>query len=303
MTSPLPQPGCDVLDLSVPRPQPPTPGPRFRLVALDVDGTLKPRDGPITERVQSAIAATVAAGVHVTIATGRMFRSALPFAQSLGLRTPIICYGGSVIRDPTTGATIHRQGIPEALARQVVEAARTRGLGVAAYVDDDLYVERLAPGSPFAGYVARASARVVEDVLAHLSGEPCHMAVVSDEVRTRSLVLDLRAEFGGRLSVTSGHPLLAEIDHPEVSKGRALALLAERLGIDRARVLAVGDDWNDITMLEYAGLGIAMGGASPEVLAAADDVAPSVADDGVAWALGKYVLDGRYWAGVGAGAG
>lgn len=266
----------------------------FRLVALDVDGTLKPRNAPVTPRVQAAVAATLAAGVEVTIATGRMFRSALPFAQALGLRAPIICFGGAVIKDLTTQETLYRQSIPSSLARRVVEAGRARGLAVAAYVDDDLYVERVPPGPDFAGFVARSSARVVGDLLACLSDEPCHMAVISEEVRTRGLVLDLRAEFGDRLTVTSGHPLLAEIDHPEVSKGRALSRLAELLGIDRSQVLAVGDDWNDVAMLEYAGLGVAMGDARPEVLDVADVVAPSAAEDGVAWILTKYVLDGLY---------
>ncbi len=266
------------------------PDSRFRLVALDVDGTLKPREGPITPRVRAAIADALAAGVHVTIATGRMFRSAAPFAHDLGLRTPIICYGGSVIRDPLTGETIYRQGIPAELARRVVAAGRARGLCVAAYVDDDLYVERVTPESAFSGYVARSRAQVVDDVERYLVAEPCHMAIASDEVRTRGLVHELRCELGPYLSVTSGHPLLAEIDHPEVSKGHALALLTEWLGLERSSVLAVGDDWNDVSMLQYAGLGVAMAGSPPEVLEAAAVVAPSADDDGVAWVLERYVL-------------
>ena len=264
----------------------------YRLVALDVDGTLKPRNGPVTTRVRVAIAAAGAAGVHVALATGRMFRSTLPFAEALGLRTPIICNGGATIRDPASGAILYRQGIPLPLVRAVVVAARARGLSVAAYLDDDLRVERVSADSPFAGYVARAGAQVVDDHLEHLAVEPCHLAVVSDEARTRGLVRELQEEFGSTLAVTSGHPLLAEIDSPGVSKGAALAHLASLLGVPRTGVLAIGDDWNDIAMLDYAGLGIAMGDAQPEVLAVADVVAPSADEDGVAWALERFVLDG-----------
>ena len=266
---------------------------RFRLVALDVDGTVKPRNGPITPGVREAIARTLARGVEVTLATGRMFPSVLPFARELGLTAPVICLGGSCLRDPRTGATLFQQGIPLALAREVIAAGRERGLSVCAYVGDSLLVERVDPDSPFSGYVARARAEVVPDLLERLTADPGHMAVVSDEVRTRGLVRELRDVFGERLAVTSGHPLLAEIDHPSVSKAVALASLAERLGVEREQVIAVGDDWNDIPMLDYAGLGVAMGDATPEVLAAADVVAPTADEDGVVWVLERYVLGAK----------
>jgi len=263
---------------------------RFRLVALDFDGTLKPRNAPITPGVRDAVARTLASGIEVTLATGRMFPSVLPFSQELGLTAPVICLGGAAIRDPRTGATLFERGIPLALAREVIAAARERGLSACAYTGDSLLVERVDPASAFAGYVARSRAEVVPDLLERLTADPSHMAVVSDEVRTRDLVRELREVFGERLAVTSGHPLLAEIDHPSVSKAVALARLAEHLGVKREQVVAIGDDWNDIPMLDYAGLGVAMGDAAPEVLAAADVVAPTAAEDGVAWVLEKYVL-------------
>jgi hypothetical protein len=219
-----------------------------------------------------------------------MFPSVQPFAQELGLTAPIICLGGAALRDPRTGATLFEQGIPLVLAREVIAAGRERGLSVCAYVGDYLFVERVDPGSAFAGYVARSRAEIVPDLLERLSADPSHMAVVSDEVRTRSLVRELQEVFGDRLAVTSGHPLLAEIDHPSVSKAVALDHVARRLGVEREQVLAVGDDWNDIPMLDYAGLGVAMADAAPEVLAAADVVAPTAAEDGVVWVLERYVL-------------
>jgi Cof subfamily protein (haloacid dehalogenase superfamily) len=263
---------------------------RFQLVALDVDGTLKPRNGPITPRVREAIGRCLARGVEVALATGRMFPSVLPFADELGLQAPIICLGGAMLRDPRTGATLLEQTIPLALAREIIALGREWGRAACAYVGDSLFVERVDPDSAFAGYVARSRAEVVADLLERLTKPPHHMALVSDEVRTRALVEELREHFGERLAVTSGHPLLAEIDHPGVSKGSALAHLAGRLGVEREGIIAIGDDWNDISMLEYAGLGVAMADATPEVLAAADAIAPSADEDGVAWALERYVV-------------
>jgi hypothetical protein len=255
-----------------------------------VDGTLKPRDGPMTEAVVSAFSRAIAAGVPVTIATGRTFRSARPYALELGIGTPIICTGGALVRDPVTGGVLHRESIPFAAALRVIEIARAIELPVAAYYDDDVFVERVVPDSRFAGYVERTHATIADDLVTVLPGEPIHMAIVTDGDGTRKLVRDLQASIGEVVNITSGHPLLAEIDSLGASKGTALRWLADYLGIDRSAVLAVGDDWNDIAMMEYAGVSVAMGDSPPEVLAVADVVAPSASENGAAWVIERYVL-------------
>ena len=274
---------------------------RYRLAAFDVDGTLKPRYRPITSRVRAAVGAARAAGVHVTIATGRMYRSAEGFVAELGLTAPVICYGGAVITDPQTGRPLHKRGVELREVQRIVEAGRARGLGVLASFDDHMLFERVPDDSPFADYARRNFASLVPDLVASLPDEPCHVALITSAERSKSLVLELRAEFGEALHVTSGHPLLAEIYHPEANKGVALARVAAMLGVKREAVLAAGDDWNDVAMLEYAGLGVAMADAAPEVRAVAGAVAPSADDDGVAWVVEEIVLSKRYSDSAGGG--
>jgi Cof subfamily protein (haloacid dehalogenase superfamily) len=257
---------------------------------FDVDGTLKPRDGPVTETVASAVRRAIDSGTLLTIATGRTFQSARPYAIDLGISVPIICTGGALVREPSTGLVLHRESIPLAAALRVVEIARAVGLPVAAYFDDELYAEGVVPDSPFGGYIERTHGRLAEDLIAVLPGEPIHMAVVTDGDRTRPLVRELQASIGDVVNVTSGHPLLAEIDALGASKGTALRWLVEYLGVDRSSVLAVGDDWNDVAMLEQAGVSIAMSDSPPEVLAVADAVAPPASEDGAAWVIERYVL-------------
>jgi Cof subfamily protein (haloacid dehalogenase superfamily) len=266
---------------------------KYSLIALDVDGTVKPRGRPISARVRDAIAAARAAGVHVTLATGRMYRSAEPFVAELGLTDPIICYGGAVITDPKSGHHVHRRGIPLPLARRIVDAGRARGLGLLASFDDYMLYEGVPETSTFATYARRNFARIVPDLLASLPDEPCHLALITEERLTHGLVMELRAEFGDALHVTSGHPLLAEIYHPEVDKGAALATVAGMLGVPREEVIAAGDDLNDVAMLRWAGLGLAMADAPLEVLAAADRVAPTADADGVAEIIEQFVLGNK----------
>ncbi|MBI2939234.1 MAG: HAD family phosphatase [Chloroflexi bacterium] len=261
----------------------------IRLVALDLDGTILPRGGAISDRVVAVVRAVVASGVHVTLASGRMFRLVQPYAERLTIRTPVICYGGALIREPDGGQPLYEQGIPIPLAREVVAAGRGLGHHVNVYIEDDLFVEAVSPDHPMYEALLRTGARAVGDLERILTTEPHHMALVTPG-DPKSLVLRLRERFDGALNVTSGHPRMAELDHPAVSKGAGLRLVAERLGVDRSEVLAGGDDWNDQSMLEYAGLGVAMAGAPPEVQAAARVIAPPIEEDGIAQVLEEHVL-------------
>lgn len=265
---------------------------RYRLVALDLDGTVVPRGRPVSERVERAIRVAVDRGVHVTLASGRRFLSLLPYAERFGIRGPLICYGGALLREARGGARLHEQCVPRDLAREVVAAGRDLCLPVHAYVDDDLYVERLTPEHPMYTSLQQVNAQATADLDAFLCEDdrlPHHMAVVTARSR-EEVVLHLRERFGARLNVTTGHPNLAEIDHPNVSKGAAVRWLAEWLQIPQSEVLAAGDDWNDLTMIAYAGLGVAMASAPLEVRSAARLVAPSADEDGIAQVLEEYVL-------------
>lgn len=228
--------------------------------------------------------------MHVTIATGRLFSWVMPFAQQLGLTTPLISHHGALIKSPVDGTQLYHQGVPLPLAKEIILLARSRDLPVAAYIEDTVYADRLRPEWSVYPWLMKVGARDVGDLVAFLDREPTRVAIVTDASQTKSLVLELRDHFGSRLHVTSGHPLLTEISHPDVSKARGLARLAELLQIERSQILAVGDDWNDIEMLTYAGLGVAMADSSPEVKAAADYIAPAAEDDGAAHVLEKFVL-------------
>lgn len=265
-------------------------GRRYQLAAIDVDGTLLDHGSPIAPAVIRAIKQARAAGATITLASGRMFPLVEPLVQELELESPIICYGGALIVDPVVGTTLYRRGVPLALVQEVVFEARLRALTVRAYVDNQVFVERLEPAAYNYESLRRVNAVEVGDLISFLVNDPTHLAIDAPSDLTRPLVVDMRRRFHGRLNVTTGHPLLTEFSLPDVHKGTALLWLCRYLGIDPRESIAIGDDWNDIDMLRVAGLGIAVDNAHPDVLAVADVIVPGVADDGVAFAIDRYLL-------------
>jgi hydroxymethylpyrimidine pyrophosphatase-like HAD family hydrolase len=106
------------------------------------------------------------------------------------------------------------------------------------------------------------------------------------------LVHDLQAQFDDRVRVTQSLDHLVEVTAPEASKGQALARLAAHLGVAQSATMAIGDHDNDVSMIAWAGLGVAMGNASPAAKSAADVIAPPLEEEGAAWAIERYVLEG-----------
>lgn len=260
------------------------------LVALDLDGTLLTETLHYSERAAAAIAAAQAQGVRVTLATGRAFTSARPFATALGLTTPLIGYQGGVIGDPVTGAVLHRAAMPDADARLAIQQAIAENLDFNLYVNDVVYVRDLRWPNDFYQRWFGLPIRVVPDLTASLDGGATKFIIIAEPPETDVIEARWKARFDGHLDIVRSHRLFVEGNPRGVSKGTALAWLAQRLGIPRERIMAVGDNDNDRSMIEWAGVGVAMGGSPPSLQAIADWVAPSVDADGVAAALERFVL-------------
>jgi Cof subfamily protein (haloacid dehalogenase superfamily) len=266
---------------------------KYRLVALDLDGTLITDDLLISAEAQAAIAAAIERGVIVTLATGRMYRSALPFAQTLKLAAPLICYQGAMVRHSVTGETLYHQTVPLELARAFIQAAQDRNYHVNAYVDDVLYVEKVTPEAQFYSQLGRVEANPVGPLLDFVNSEahrPTKLVVVTQEAETLALLHQLEARFSPDLYVTRSHPRLTEAINPVCNKGAALQALAEQLGLQREEVMAIGDNLNDLPMLQYAGLGVAVANASVATKEAAAYVTKAAIAAGVVEAIQKFVL-------------
>jgi len=262
---------------------------RIRLVAIDLDGTLLDNDLAISFRAKQAIRRAREQGVQVTLATGRMYASAVVYAEELDLDVPLITYQGALVKTSRSGEVLYRRHVPLALARQVIMEARDRGFHVNVYLDDRLYVEAMTGRARDYARIARVPLHPVGDLVEFIREDPTKVLVVAEEQKLDAWARECREFFGQDLYITKSLPHFLEFLHPEATKGRGLTAVAQALGIPPAEIMAIGDSFNDLEMFKFAGLAVAMGNARREIREAADYVTLANDDDGVAEALEKFV--------------
>jgi len=280
----------------VPKVLTPPPLLPIRLIALDIDGTLVGDDLIIGPDTSAAVVAARDRGVVVSLVTGRMVSSAMRFARELGLDSPVVGYQGGLIREmplvgsPRVGKLLLHTPLSAAVARDVVEWTRSVGL------DPHLnHLERfiLRADDPHADdYSAFMGARaeLAPDLIAAIRHPITKVLAVGDPPLPTEIAPIAQERFAGVADVTISHPRFLEFVAPGVSKGRAIRWLARRLGVPLGATLAIGDQWNDFTMLAEVGHGAAMPTAPAEVRAVARYDAPAVADEGVARMIEALVL-------------
>lgn len=268
----------------------------FELVVLDLDGTLldPDREAPVRPRVREAVQHAVQQGVGVTLATGRTWEYAQHRLQELGLGLPLVTGQGSGLV-AADGRILWESRLADDLAERLTRLAGRMPEEVCFY-----FRERISNLLLIRQNRAQRPAEVYHHLLGpqtqvdpHLNGYlPEHQVlkfVVFDEAEG---AVERWAEWAGpQASVMRTHHLLVEGTAPGVNKGKGLERLIQHLGVARDKVLVIGDNYNDLPMFSVAGTSVAMGQAPEAVRAAADWVAPSFEEDGVAAALQHFVLN------------
>ena len=266
----------------------PSPGP-FKLLAIDVDGTLVDGSLEITPANLAALRRAMDAGIKVVLATGRMFRSAMRYVDEIGTPSPVICYQGAVIRNPDGGLVKEWALSPEAAAL-AVRISRELDLHVNLYQDDDFYVEKLGWGAERYAAVAQVKPRVVPDLLEIAARGSTKVVYVDHHDRLVELEAAVREAFEPASRCTFSMPEFLEVVDAGVSKAAALAVVCEGFGIQAHEVVAAGDAQNDRELFSYSGLAVAPRSADPELLAVADAVVAPPGEDGIAELVNRYLL-------------
>lgn len=269
----------------------------IRLLVLDIDGTIAGQSNDIREPVMQAIRSAQAKGIQVAIATGRMYCSSLRFYQEVGSTLPLLAYQGAWIQDPATQKIHQHLPISRTTAEQLLDYFESDALrallSIHFYINDRLYVREITPETQLYAQRAQIEPMVVSDLRNTLASEPTKILALSDDTAIiEQLWGSLRKQYTpAELYLTKSVATFFEATHPAVNKGAAVRYLAEEiLGLQSHNVMAIGDNFNDVEMLEYAGLGVAMGNAPTDVQAVAQWVAPDVEEDGAAAAIEAFVL-------------
>lgn len=264
---------------------------RYKLIAADLDDTLLNDNLQVSDENKKAIKMAQDMGVIFTIATGRMFRSALPIAKELGINGPIISYQGAYVKNVENGEILTEHAVPLELAREVLRAGYEAGIHMNVYINDTLYVDSVTPEGIAYSKQAKVDLTPVGNLLDFMRCSPTKIIYIADPDLLNNLQFILQEKFGNALYITKSKPYYLEFLHPQATKGCALKILAEKMGVGREEIISFGDSYNDIDMIQFAGLGIAMGNAPEHIKVIADSVADTNNNSGVAKIINKYVLN------------
>ncbi|AIQ37722.1 MULTISPECIES: Cof-type HAD-IIB family hydrolase [unclassified Paenibacillus] len=243
---------------------------KYRLLALDMDGTLLNDEQIITPTTVEWLQKAVDAGVHVCLSTGRAFTSAFPYAEQLGLGTPMITVNGSEVwRAPHE---IYRRSLMDPmLVKQMYELAKEDDIWFWAYSTEKVHKQDNWDGDVTGREWLKFGYHTEDDELRHK--------------------LLLRLQDMGGLEITNSSPHNLEINPLGVNKATGIKEVCKLLGLEMSQVIAVGDSLNDLAAIQQAGLGVAMGNAQETVKEEADAVVASNNNDGIAEVVQKYIFN------------
>ena len=277
------------------------PKGNIKLLVLDIDGTIAGQSNQVRQPVLEAIKAAQAQGVLVAIATGRMYRSALRFHEKVGANLPLIAYQGAWIQDTVTNKRHFHQPVSVTLAAELLDYLEKpefkSRLSIHFYINDELYVREIIGDTKEYALRSGIPPNAVGDLRVTLDPaldqSPTKILALSEDTKLiDELLVKVRQLYHPEeLYLTKSVATFFEMAHPLVNKGLAVDYLVKKvLHITPEEVMTIGDNFNDVEMLQYAGIGVAMGDAPEEVKAIANWVAPSVEEDGVAEAINKFIL-------------
>ena len=269
----------------------------IKLVAIDFDDTLLRDDLTISQFSKDILQEGRDAGVTVTLATGRMLPSACPYAEQLEFDVPLITYQGALVKNIFSGEVLYSCPLSREISRIAIQYGRSKKIQVNFYFEDKVFVERVTKAGEHYEHLAGVPFTRIGDLEELLEqGLPHKMLLIDDENLIDQELDELRGILqrkGLAAHLTKSKPSYLEVNHLSATKGVALSKLAERLNIGRGQVMAFGDSFNDLEMLEYAGYGFAVANAHPEVRSQVDYITASNNEDGVARALREMILLGK----------
>jgi len=266
-----------------------------RAVVLDLDGTCLDASQQLHPRIRDSVR-RAGQSVPVIVATGRMYRSALPWARELGIRQPLVCYQGAVVREmpgeaQEMGDVVFAAPLAPAPALRALHIAREHNWQFQAYQDEQLLCDEDRPEARLYERIAQIPITFVDDLepLLH-RGTTKAVCVIEDADEVRLCLQTMSRELATTARVTRSLPEFVEIVDPQVSKARAVDVTLERLSVSLAEAVAVGDAPNDVEMLAAAGFAVAVSTAPQEVLAVADATCSPPERAGVADVLAALAL-------------
>ena len=263
----------------------------YKLVAVDMDGTLLTPQLEISKETIETINKVIEKGVIFTLSTGRMYLAALPFANMLNLDVPIITCNGALTKCSKTGKVYDERVIDKQHSSEIIKYCEDAGLSVSIYSEDNIYIKKNSENVDIHMQLDHAKPQIVNDFASLLDGSIIKIMFNSnDKYSLEKHTRKLHELYKEKLNFYFSLPYFVEIVHKEANKRNALENLAVKFNIKKEEIIAIGDNFNDLDMIEYAGLGVAMGNAPDYLKDAAQFVTHSNDEDGVRHVLERFIL-------------
>lgn len=257
------------------------------MVATDIDGTILPYGGEFRPAVLNCINELGKKGIKVVLVTGRMHSSTVPLAKKLGLNTPVISYQGGLIKE-MNGKTLYQSNLPAQIAKDIIKWARKNNVHLNLYLDDKLYVEedneiiQYYIKGKFVNYkVCSFEDLEIKNVNKLLAIDIHNADRVSDWV-------EILKEIYPQLYIVKSTPYYCEIGPSDAKKSLSVEFLAKYWGIKQEEILTIGDQNNDIDLVECGGIGVAMGNSTEELKQYADYITDTCDNDGFVKAIERF---------------
>ena len=267
---------------------------KYKLLVADFDGTLLNSKHQVTNETIKAVNEFMSEGGFFTIATGRRYSSVKLSMGELKVNAPIICFQGAQIVDNATEEVVSNIELSNEAATKCAIWLEERGVYFQLFIGDKMYVQRSCDITRWYCEICHTEAvetlSPLSEFIKSTNKNVFKILVIADEAKTPIIVKELEDSFSDECSMLMSRSDFIEIISNKTNKAAGIEYLCKMLSIKQSESVAIGDSLNDLSMIEYAGLGIAMGNAFEEIKSVADVITETNDDDGVAKAIYRYCL-------------
>ncbi|GKU82878.1 Cof-type HAD-IIB family hydrolase [Niallia sp. NCCP-28] len=266
----------------------------YKMIVLDMDDTLLRDDHTISNATKQALLEAQELGVKVVLASGRPTYAMVEIAEELKLNdygSFILSFNGAKITNCQTKEELFSSTLPIETVQKLYDISKRENVWIHTYVDNTIVTEENNPFTEIEAQITGLPIDTVADFKEAISKPVVKVLMVQEESHLKKTEALLQVELQNQLSVMRSKPYFLEFTERGVTKGTSLAFLIEKLGIKREEVIAMGDSYNDLAMIEFAGLGVAMGNAPDDIKKIADYTTDTNNNDGVAKVVEQFILN------------
>ncbi|MFZ7120238.1 MAG: Cof-type HAD-IIB family hydrolase [Eubacteriaceae bacterium] len=263
----------------------------YKLLALDIDGTLVGKEEKMSDRVKETILKVKQMGVHVALLSGRNYLGMKPYIEQLGLDTIAASANGTVLVDVNTDEIVYQEIFDKEVAKKISLEAKKKGLLVVNMSEYTIYTEDFCHAPKEVRNFMHFNFNITKDIIKCIEEKkPNKISLAGESIELNKFRKEYLNQFKEKFNIDFGMEYFLEIYSKKASKGKALKIITQNLGCKKEQVICIGDSENDIEMFKSSGCAIAMGSATDAVKKYAHYITENVDKDGAAYAIEKFIL-------------